>query len=90
MTEELKPPPSLHLAGNFRAFLRRHAQGLSEPTRGAVEQAAELIDLQRREIERLGRESDAAAICEQQAERWTDERARYVAHECAAAIRAAP
>lgn len=28
-----------------------------------------------------------ARVCEQQATRWTDDRARYVAHECASAIR---
>ena len=29
-----------------------------------------------------------AARCEAQAARWTDDRAKYVAHECAAALRA--
>jgi hypothetical protein len=35
----------------------------------------------------LAERERSAGMCERQAERWTDDRARYVAHECAAAIR---
>lgn len=49
----VEAPPSLHLAGNFRALLHRHAQTLSEPMRGAVEQVANLIDQQRASTERI-------------------------------------
>lgn len=41
-----------------------------------------------REGLRIEERERCAKACETQATRWTDERAKYVAHECAAALRA--
>ncbi|MFT4267857.1 MAG: hypothetical protein QM586_11665 [Xenophilus sp.] len=60
------PPPGIHAAAHYAAFLRREAHKQAEPTKaGAIANAATMIDLLVRETRRLHRELiDAQATTE--------------------------
>lgn len=62
--------------------MAREASGLPDPMIfvGAYERFAALVAAAEREA--------CAKVCDYQITRWTDDRARYAAGECAAAIRA--
>lgn len=72
------PRPSVHAAAHYAGFLRRHSYGFDQPKRGAIENAAVMVELLQQETRRLHQElidaqeasaRDAAAIRNQAYER---------------------